>query len=113
MCSFQHTGGTCPKCGYKIPDFGKLIEAEEAELVNLKKPEPATMEDKKRFYGMLEYLRRSKGYKNGWMAHKYKSKFQVWPRGMDDVGPIPPDAKFNNWIIYQNIKYWKGKKKAA
>jgi len=111
MCSFQHTGGTCPQCGYKIPDFGKLIEAEEAELVNLKKPAPASMEDKKRFYGMLEYLRRSKGYKQGWKAHKYKTKFKVWPRGMDNVGPIPPDAKFQNWMTYQNIKYHKGKKK--
>ena len=64
------------------------------------------MEDKRRFYGMLEYHRREKGYKEGWLAHKYKEKFKCWPRGMNAVGPITPDMAFERWIKYLNIKFY-------
>lgn len=111
-CTFQHTGPKCPQCGYTIPDFGKKIKAEEAELVRLSKGGEATMEEKKEFYGMLMYIQRERGYADGWLAHKYKTRFKVWPRGMDKVGPIPPNMKVNNWIRYQNIKWAKSKKKA-
>jgi len=109
-CDFLHTGGKCPQCGYVIPDYGKKIEAEEAELVALKhKSGEYTMLEKRAWYGMLMYYQREKGYKEGWLAHKYKSKFNVWPRGMDAVGPIVPNAKVSNWIRYQNIKWHKRK----
>ena len=111
MCAFLHTGPKCPQCGYTIPDFGKLIDAEEAELVALKKPPKATMDDKKRFFGMLEYHRRSKGYSPGWSSHKFREKFGVWPNTLKGTGPIPPDDTFNNYIRYLNIKWAKSKAK--
>jgi superfamily II DNA or RNA helicase len=113
MCSCVHTGKRCPECGWEVKDYGKKIEAIEAELVELgknKKPK-ATMEDKRRFLGMLDYERKQRGYKKGWADHKYKEHFGVWPRCMDDVCPIEPDETFKNWLIYQRIKYFKSKKR--
>ena len=106
---------TCPDCGTKVKSFGKKIPTIEAELEELKskeKTEP-TMADKRRFYGMLEYERRMRHYSEGWTAHKYKSKFGTWPKGFKGMGPIQPNAKFFNWITYQNIKWAKSKQRAA
>jgi len=112
-CTFQHTGPKCPQCGYTIPDWGKMIKAEEAELIKLSQPKgDATMEDKKRFYGMLMYYQRDKGYSEGWIAHKYKAKFKCWPKMMSSVGPIKPDLACLRWLKYQNIKWAKSKRKA-
>lgn len=112
-CSFIFTGGVCPQCGLAIKAYKKLIETEEAELVQIgdaEKPEP-TMEDKRKFYGQLQYVQRMKEYKIGWISHQYKRKFGCWPKGMKDVGTVPPDVSFDNWITYQNIKYHKSRKK--
>ena len=112
-CMCQFTGRICPQCGYRIKDWGKRIESAEAELIKLndRRPKPATMEEKRIFYGMLEYERRMRHYQPGWTAHKYRVKFGVWPQGLKDQGPVQPNASFFNWIRYQNIKYHKGKAK--
>ena len=67
----------------------------------------ATKEEKRRFYGMLEYQRRLKGYQPGWMAHKYQERFGVWPKGFRDQGPIKPDAAFKNYMTHLAIKWAK------
>ena len=110
-CSAQFTGNKCPQCGWIMPDWGKKIEAVEYELEEIgkvKKPK-ATMEEKAKFYGMLEYHRREKGYSPGWSAQKFRTRFSVWPNRFKGVGPIIPNDKFYNWIKYQNIKWAKSK----
>jgi DNA repair protein RadD len=67
------------------------------------------MEEKRRFFQMCEYQARIKGYADGWKSHKFKSKFGIFPRGMDGLGPIEPDAKFLNYLKYQNIRWAKSK----
>jgi superfamily II DNA or RNA helicase len=110
-CSFVFSGKKCPQCGTEVKDYGKKIAALEADLVAVgkeKKPK-ATMEDKKKFYQMLEYERRMRGYSPGWTAHKFKAKFNCWPKGFKGLGPIQPNDTFFNWIKYQNIKWAKSK----
>jgi len=106
MCMTLFTGSTCPRCGMKIKEYKKLIAAESAELISIgkKKKPKVTMEDKRKFFAQLDYHRRLRGYKQGWTGWKYKEKFGVWPRKMDNVTPLPPDAGFKNWLTYQNIK---------
>lgn len=112
-CRAMFSGKRCPNCGKEIPDWGKKIETTNDELQEItrgksKKPK-ATMEEKRKFYGQLEYERRMKGYQPGWTFHKYKEKFQVAPHGMEGISPIPLDAGFNNWLKYQRIKWAKSK----
>ena len=112
-CRFMFTGRKCPKCGLAVSNYGKKIETTDDELVELKGKTPkSTMEEKSRFFGMLEYHRRLKGYASGWSAHRYRARFSCWPKGLKETGPIEPDKAFYNWITYQNIKYHKGKAKA-
>ena len=113
MCSHEFRGKRCPQCGYEIKDYGKKIEAIEAELQEMgrTKKEKATMEDKALFFGMLEYYRREKGYAQGWASHQFKEKFGVWPNSFKNCDPVEPNDKFRNYIKYLNIKWAKSKKK--
>lgn len=111
-CHAQFTGPTCPICSKTILGYGKIIEAEEAELIALskkKKKEP-TAEEKINFYGMLEYHRKEKGYSKGWTANQFKQKYKEFPRGINNAPDQKPDKTLKNWITYQNIKYAKSKK---
>ena len=55
------------------------------------------------YSGLLTHAR-NKGYSDGWAAHKYKSKYGVWPRSLDiKVGQIPLEV--SNWILSENIRY--------
>lgn len=109
MCWTVYTGPRCPTCGYEIEDYGKRIQAIQAELeeIRAEKGRKATMADKRRWWSMLEHQRRMKRYSPGWTAHKYKEKFGVWPRGVDDEFPMPPDREVLNWIKHLAIKWRK------
>lgn len=113
-CSFQFTGPTCPQCGKSIIGYGKMIEAEEAELISLskKKKEEPTLQEKQDFYAMLEYYRKEKGYKKGWTANQFKEKFKHYPCNMSNVQDKKPDNTLKNWITYQNIRYNKSRKRS-
>jgi superfamily II DNA or RNA helicase len=113
-CSTVFTGPRCPLCGHEIQDWGKKIQAIEAELVELQKPKQKgpTMEDKRRWYGMFEYYRRQHGYGRGWSSHKYRAKFGVWPQTLQNRAIIqPPDREVKNWIVSQAIRFRKEQEK--
>lgn len=44
----------------------------------------ATMDEKRREFHRLQTIKDRMGYKDGWVAHKYRAAFGVWPRGMGD-----------------------------
>jgi len=114
-CTSLFTGPVCPRCGLKIKEYKKLIETEEAELVQLGKPKKKefTMEEKLRFMRMAEYHRRDRGYAEGWSSHLFRSKFSVWPNRFKGVSPLEPDYSFKNYLTYRNIQYHKSKNQAA
>jgi hypothetical protein len=107
-CRNMFTGHRCPKCGYEVPNWSKKVHTTDDELEEIgKNRKKFTTEEKQLFYGMLVHEQRMKGYKQGWIYWKYKEKFKVKPVNMDGIGPIQPDEKFNNWMIYQRIKMAK------
>lgn len=112
-CAALHTGLTCPFCGHeRKPVAGvETVEGELVELTPTKKP-AATKEDKQRFYGMCLWMANERGYKPGWAANKYRERFDVWPRGLEDV-PAAPDAAFLNWEKSRRIAWVKRQQKGA
>lgn len=115
QCHFFHKNRACPQCGLEVKSYGKKIETTSENLQEItkkgqKKKQP-TMAEKRVFFGMLEYHRKTKGYAKGWSAHKYRSRYNTWPRGMDGVTDIVPTKSFFNFLTYQNIKYAKSKQK--
>jgi len=91
-----------------------VLEAELQEITRGKtKKKEFTMDEKRKWYGMLEYERRMRGYAKGWIFWKFKAKFGIEPHhSLKNTGTVQPDAAFYNWIKYQNIKYAKSQKKA-
>lgn len=110
-------GKICPKCGKEIENYGKKVEAIEAELQEITKGKAkkhkATMEEKLRFYRMAEYHRRIKKYKPTYAATLYKEKYGVWPNRFKDASPMEPDRGFMNYLTYKAIAYHKRQEKQA
>jgi DNA repair protein RadD len=103
----------CPACGFK-PEPKSKIECEAGELVELrgkKKPAPPTMAEKQAFYSELLGYADDRGWRRGWAANKYRKKFGVWPKGLDEVA-LEPSTTTRNWIKAQQIA-WANAQKAA
>jgi len=68
--------------------------------------------DKQQFYSELVFVAQSRGYKPGWSAVKYKEKYGVYPRGLQDVPETPSHATLK-WIQSRQIAYSKSKRRQA
>jgi len=110
---------TCPKCGF-APLAGQDVETDETrQIQKLKaKLEPEiTPAIKQAFYselwGMLrEYRAKGKNYSDGWVAHKYKEKYKVWPKGLHQTACVP-SIETRNWVKSQQIRYAKSRRRHA
>lgn len=99
----------CPKCGFKPSPLANGIEEVEGELMLMKKGDKkATSTDKQAMYSELLAVARAKGYSDGWIAHQYKNKFGVWPRGMKDYAAEPSESTLS-WLLSQRIRFANGK----
>jgi superfamily II DNA or RNA helicase len=112
-CSFAFTGNICPQCGLEVKFYGKKIATIEAKLEKVKAKRKYTMDEKRKWYGMIEHERRRLGYAPGWTAHKFRSKMGIWPNAVKDSPVVEPDKEVKDWLTYQRIKWIKGKKEAT
>lgn len=105
-CETLHTGKTCPACGHeRKPVAG--FDVADGELVEITaKKAAATMAQKQRFWSMALWLDAER--QNGGKLAKglYKSKFDVWPKGLDDT-IAPPDMAFMSYEKSRRIAYAK------
>jgi hypothetical protein len=60
----------------------------------------------------LIYIANDRGYAKGWAAHKYKEKFGVWPRGLEEVTKVPEFSTMN-WIRSRQIAWAKSRRRTA
>jgi DNA repair protein RadD len=108
----------CPACGFK-PDRQSEVEVAEGELTLMKKTKKSIAKnvaerygDKQTVYSMLLYIARDRGYKDGWVANKYRNLFEVWPKGLNSASKIPT-ADFERWIKADFIRFAKAKAKVG
>lgn len=106
LCKREMMGIKC-KCGYIIP-IREQLQTDGTMLGKLEKVRAYSMAEKSRWYSSLLYHARSKGYSDGYAAHKYREKFGVWPRGVTIDLSKPPLPEVHNWLIHKAIKYQKG-----
>lgn len=93
---------SCPMCGWEPTKKAHELSMKEGRLYPVAKEKKATKYDKRKWFQMLNYYAEQKGYQPGWVAHKYREKFGVWPKGMH--GSAQPDQEVSNWIKYINIR---------
>lgn len=90
----------CPTCGY-IPRRRPELEVVDEKLSKLRK---IGMVEKQTVYSQLLHYAEQHGYADGWVAHKYRAIFGVWPRKVRHRTE-PPSESLVNWIRSQNIRY--------
>ena len=112
QCGAIMIGIKCNACGHQL-SFAEKLESDSSMLHRLDGSQKGfSKEMKSNWYSHLLAYSRSKGYSDGWAAHKYKTKFGVWPRGIDisyRPGPIPQDI--SNWLKSENIRNAKRREK--
>lgn len=96
----------CPLCGFQAQRQNKVLHKPGTLVALDGKKDKFTMEQKRAFYAGLLWYAESKGYKKGWVAHKYQEKFGAWPR-LGEVTPCDPDAMVLNWLKSRQIAYAK------
>lgn len=107
----------CPGCGLELKKKSE-VETADGTLVQLtgKKRKPKVVQlaelGKQEIYSQLMDHAQSHGYSDGWIAHKYRAIFDVWPKGLDRV-PKPETWELANWIRHETIKWAKSKRNAS
>lgn len=100
----------CVACGHEYPRRSHIehVAGTLSELTGLL---AGSGDDRQSVYSQLLYMARSRGYSEGWAAHKYKERFGVWPNGLAKT-EAEPTPKLRNWVRSLMIAYSKGKKAA-
>ncbi|MEY2890783.1 MAG: hypothetical protein RJA98_691, partial [Pseudomonadota bacterium] len=114
----------CPSCGYKFAVRPKAIAVVQADLQELARPVKVSAAEKRnrtqdweaktRFMAGLKFYAAEHGNKSpGWVAHKYREHYGVWPNDprLKMASPRPPTEEALSWIRSRNIAYVKSLRK--
>lgn len=110
-CKYVRPAGVheCPKCGF-APTRQSDVEVADGELVRIdrKTKKPASKGTKQHVYSQLLHVARARAYSTGWVSHKFREMFGVWPRGLNEVTAAPSNELLS-WLKSRNIA-WANRK---
>ena len=118
QCGALRKGGeACPSCSFLPKRRPDAIIFREGELTrvdrNSRQPVQSSDPDERmRWHAMLAYIAAQRGYRSGWVAHKYKERFGTWP-ATHSITPHEPSPEVLSWVRSRNIAYAKAKTKEA
>ena len=106
-------GNPCTACGWRPMPKAAPVEVIDGDLAEVTptrqtKKREATADEKRAFHRQLQWIARDRGYRSGWVAHKYREKFGVWPKGGSD-DPLIPTAEVRAWVRSRQIAYAKAR----
>lgn len=105
VCTYLFHGGKCPNCGHQLKAKPAIATA-DGELVKVTRRKG----DKQEVYSQLLAVAYSKGYSTGWVSHKYREWFGVWPRGLRDVA-MEPGEEVKKFLKHVQIRFAKAQEK--
>jgi DNA repair protein RadD len=99
---------TCGECGYIRQRLSSVQNvAGKMEELDFKGNKGF---DKQQFYSELLFYARTKGYNEGWAAHKFKERVGTFPKGLEKTSRMP-SMETSSWIKSRMIAYAKSKAK--
>jgi DNA repair protein RadD len=92
-------GQPCSICGWHRVRKSAPIEVTAGELgrVSGDRSVRAMPQDQQSFHQQLVWIAQHRGYKPGWVAHKYREKFGLWPP-RSVIEPRPPHPATLAWV---------------
>ena len=104
-------GEPCPHCGFLPQRPARDVFVGEGELGLVSngraRATPNDPETKRRWHAMFKHIAAERGYKPGWVAHKYREKFGAFPSWHANPAPIPPSPEVRSWVRSRAIAYAK------
>jgi DNA repair protein RadD len=115
QCGALRKGGeACASCGFLPKRKPDLIVFREGELTRVDRDGRAVPSsdpnERMCWHAMLAFIAAQRGYKSGWVAHKFKEKFGTWPAARSIV-PIEPSAEVLSWVRSRAIAWAKAQEK--
>jgi DNA repair protein RadD len=98
----------CPACGH-ARQVRSQIDSVAGVLEELGASKKEKALDKQMFYSQLIWIANERSYSRGWVSHKYKEKFGVWPRGLNETAS-PPTMPVLKWVRSRNIAWAKSRR---
>ena len=110
QCSaLRLAGQKCPHCGFLPKRPPRDVPTAPGELglyaggraqSNGYDPDTRT-----RWHSMFTHIANERGYKPGWIAHKFKEKFGAFPPWGSKPEPIPPSPEVWSWVRSRTIAF--------
>jgi superfamily II DNA or RNA helicase len=112
QCGALRTGGhPCPACGFMPKPRPDAIIFRDGELHRIDGRDRADPQERARWHAMLTAIALLRGYRAGWVAHKFREKFGTWPV-LRSVEPLAPTPEVLSWVRSRNIAWAKAQEKA-
>jgi DNA repair protein RadD len=115
QCGHVRAGGKpCPDCGFLPQRPAEFVATAAGELGLVERGRASVSYgpiEKAQWHGMLTAIAIERGYKLGWVGHKYREKFGDWPRSRT-VTPITPMPEVRSWVRSRQIAYAKARSAA-
>ena len=106
----------CPSCGKerKRRSLTDQVPGEMVEVDGNKLNQKTSWPEKVAFIGSLRRYALEHGYQPGWVAHKYKARFGVWPNDprVKNAPATEYDMETSRWLKSQQIRWAKSMKAA-
>jgi DNA repair protein RadD len=111
--SLRVAGERCSHCGFLPQRRGEPVEFVDGDLalVDRKSRQAKKFSDpteRMHWHSMLAHIAKKRGYKPGWVSHKFKERFGSWPT-TQYVTPIEASPEVLSWVRSRDIAWAKSK----
>jgi DNA repair protein RadD len=115
--ALRTSGEPCRHCGFMPAPPPRALAVLDGDLglVNRNRSVSGRImspEEQASWHRQLAHIAVERGYKPGWIAHKYKEKFGNWPASRTVV-PEEPMPEVRSWVRSRMIAYAKAQQRAA
>jgi superfamily II DNA or RNA helicase len=118
QCSALRLGGKqCPACGFMPRRPAEYVRIQDGDLGLVTgtgaKASVYDAAQRAQWHAMLTAIADERGYKPGWIAHKFKEKFGCFPPWGSKPQPISPSVEVRSWVRSRQIAYAKARDRGA
>jgi DNA repair protein RadD len=104
-------GEACAHCGFLPQRPPKAIVFGDGDLALVDRQNRTALQfsdpnERMRWHAMLTAIAHQRGYRPGWIGHKFKEKFGMWP-ATRTIEPIAPTPEILAWVRSRIIAYAK------